>query len=133
MLCWRVENSSTSLGSVTLEFQVDLLFCASEEHSKRFLSERRCSADVNPENVSFCYLHNQQIVGSQHIILSDIGAETVMKGHSLLFQKKGICEIRGLSVCSLIDFRFDHHLDTTINIKPFTSYLFEGLTVVIVD
>lgn len=56
-----------------------------------------------------------------------------MKGHSLLFQKKGICEIRGLSVCSLIDFRFDHHLETTISIKPFTAYLFEGLTVVLVD
>ena len=61
--------------------------------------------------------------------MSNVGAEVTLQCHSLLFHKKGFCEIKGLSSCCLADIRYDHELDQTVNTKPFMSYLFEGLSV----
>lgn len=68
-------------------------------------------------------------MGTQHITLSNVGAEAVLHGHSLLFPKKGICEIKGVSTSCLIDIRYEHLLQSSVLTRSFASYLFEGLSV----
>lgn len=53
----------------------------------------------------------------------------MLRGHSLLFTHNGICEIKGLSTCCLVDIRYDHHLDLSLTTKSITSYLFDELMV----
>lgn len=39
IVCWRIENDYTSLGSISFEFDVELVSCLPHEETSRFLSE----------------------------------------------------------------------------------------------
>ena len=60
MVCWRVENQCTSLGSVSLDFQVDL-YCSTpstQDFPKRFLSDKMDEQNDYSEQV---YLLNSSV------------------------------------------------------------------------
>ena len=70
-----------------------------------------------------------EILGSHSIVFSNIGAETVMKGTKLLFRDRGLGVLHGVSTCTLVDIRYDHHIEPTNIPRPFVAFLFEGVTV----
>lgn len=72
-----------------------------------------------------------EIIGSHSITFSNIGAETMMKGTKLLFRDRGLGVLHGVSTCTLVDIRYDHHIEPTNIPRPFVSFLFEGVTVVL--
>ena len=75
------------------------------------------------------FILHYQLIGSQHITFSNIGAESILQGHHLLFSEKGVCEIRGVSTCILLDVRYDHHTLPTSVPKTFQQYLFDEVHV----
>lgn len=70
-----------------------------------------------------------EILGSHSITFCNIGAETVMKGTKLLFRDRGLGALHGVSTCTLVDIRYDHHIEPTNIPQPFVAFLFEGVTV----
>ena len=58
IVCWRIENPTTSLGSLNLEFQVDLYSTIENEYPVRFLSEATTTQTHIDQNVFLClYYH----------------------------------------------------------------------------
>ena len=66
-------------------------------------------------------------VPTYHIF--NVGAESVLQGHHLLFSEKGVCEIHSVSTCILLDIRYDHHPLPTSIPKSFHQYLFDEIYV----
>lgn len=58
-----------------------------------------------------------------------MGADTVLKGTKFLFRDRGLGAIRGVSTCTLVDIRYDHHIEPTSIPKPFVSFLFDDVKV----
>lgn len=113
-VCWRVENFETSLGSVKFEFKVELLAFSGALYKK----ESSASSE------------DGTVIGVQRIAFCNVGAETVFQNNDLLFLEPGVCEIRGVSSCSLVDIRYDHALKSKRIPESFESFLFDNLSVV---
>ena len=94
-----------------------------------------CSAQFNKSKIASkmtSYLlsfPSIQLIGSQHITFHNVGAESVLQGHRLLFSEKGVCEIRGISTSVLIDVRYNHLTQPTSIPRSFAQYLFDTVHV----
>ena len=113
-VCWRVENFETSLGSVEFSFKVELLALSGALSKK-------------PEGGSSD--GNGRVIGTQCIIFRDIGAESVFQSNDLIFHEFGVCEIRGVSSCTLVDIRYDHMLEDKQIPRTFESFIFGNVSV----
>ena len=112
-VCWRIENSKESLGSVKFEFAIDLVCSTSPtsiplegDSQSGFLSDA-VHEQGSSEMVRAGGGGDGEILGSHSITFCNIGAETVMKGTKLLFRDRGLGALHGVSTCTLVDIRYD--------------------------
>ena len=117
-VCWRVENFEASLGSVEFSFKVELVALSG-------------ALSIKPEGGG--PEKGGRVIGTQRILFHDIGAESVFRSTDLIFHDIGVCEIRGVSACTLVDIRYDHMLEEKQIPQTFESYIFENVTVSVFD
>lgn len=113
-MCWRVENFETSLGSVEFSFKVELL---------------ALSGALSKKSEGGSQDGGGKVIGTQYILFREVGAESVFQSNDLIFYEFGVCEIRGVSSCTLVDIRYDHMLEDRQIPQTFESYIFDNVTV----
>ena len=75
-----------------------------------------------------------QFIGSQTLSLSSLGANAELHYLRLIFSQQGLCELRGVFTCSLMDFRYHPTLlspahELLAEPRPLDGFLFDDCDV----
>lgn len=101
---WRIEVPFESISDVSLVFTVDLYT------HKPIKNDNRVIAYAEKATVFYIELVDDvQFISSQSLSLCQIHTDSDINYVRLLFPEQGLCEVKGIIQCSLLDVRYQQY------------------------